>query len=533
MSGIPLNLPKKNPSISLVMSVEILSRIQFALTVSFHFLYPPMTIGLGMMLVIMEGLYLKTKNPLFHQLAHFWTKIFGLIFAIGVATGIVMEFEFGTNWAAYSRFVGDIFGSALAAEGIFAFFLESGFLALLLFGWDKVGPKTHFFATCMVCLGSHFSAIWILIANSWMQTPAGFHLERITGSTHVRLPEGYIVKASDLGHVRAVVDNFWGMIFNPSSMNRISHVVLGAWLVGAFLVMSICAWYLLKGRFTTFAKTSMTVAACFAAFTTVLQSISADATARGVVKNQPIKLASMEGVYETHDYTPMTLFGYVDTKKQVVHGPQIPALLSFLCFHNFKQPVQGLLSMPSDEFLAARNPGLSSEKLAEIRPSYWPMVQAVFQTYHIMICVGSAVFGLSFLALTLLWRGWLFRTDNPLIRFLLWIYVFAVIAPQVCMQAGWFTAEMGRQPWIVYNMLKTSDGLSRAVQANQVVFSIILFSLIYTLLFITFLYLLNSKIQHGPDDDVDHHTKAIGVSSDTSDIAGDLFSRKGRASNQK
>ena len=533
MSGIPLNLPKKNPSISLVMSVEILSRIQFALTVSFHFLYPPMTIGLGMMLVIMEGLYLKTKNPLFHQLAHFWTKIFGLIFAIGVATGIVMEFEFGTNWAAYSRFVGDIFGSALAAEGIFAFFLESGFLALLLFGWDKVGPKTHFFATCMVCLGSHFSAIWILIANSWMQTPAGFHLERITGSTHVRLPEGYIVKASDLGHVRAVVDNFWGMIFNPSSMNRISHVVLGAWLVGAFLVMSICAWYLLKGRFTTFAKTSMTVAACFAAFTTVLQSISADATARGVVKNQPIKLASMEGVYETHDYTPMTLFGYVDTKKQVVHGPQIPALLSFLCFHNFKQPVQGLLSMPSDEFLAARNPGLSSEKLAEIRPSYWPMVQAVFQTYHIMICVGSAVFGLSFLALTLLWRGWLFRTDNPLIRFLLWIYVFAVIAPQVCMQAGWFTAEMGRQPWIVYNMLKTSDGLSRAVQANQVVFSIILFALIYTLLFITFLYLLNSKIQHGPDDDVDHHTKAIGVSSDTSDIAGDLFSRKGRASNQK
>jgi cytochrome d ubiquinol oxidase subunit I len=515
------------------MSVEILSRIQFALTVSFHFLYPPMTIGLGMMLVIMEGLYLKTKNPLFHQLAHFWTKIFGLIFAIGVATGIVMEFEFGTNWAAYSRFVGDIFGSALAAEGIFAFFLESGFLALLLFGWDKVGPKTHFFATCMVCLGSHFSAIWILIANSWMQTPAGFHLERITGSTHVRLPEGYIVKASDLGHVRAVVDNFWGMIFNPSSMNRISHVVLGAWLVGAFLVMSICAWYLLKGRFTTFAKTSMTVAACFAAFTTILQSISADATARGVVKNQPIKLASMEGVYETHDYTPMTLFGYVDTKKQVVHGPQIPALLSFLCFHNFKQPVQGLLSMPSDEFLAARNPGLSSEKLAEIRPSYWPMVQAVFQTYHIMICVGSAVFGLSFLALTLLWRGWLFRTDNPLIRFLLWIYVFAVIAPQVCMQAGWFTAEMGRQPWIVYNMLKTSDGLSRAVQANQVVFSIILFSLIYTLLFITFLYLLNSKIQHGPDDDVDHHTKAIGVSSDTSDIAGDLFSRKGRASNQK
>jgi cytochrome d ubiquinol oxidase subunit I len=507
-----------------MMSVEILSRIQFALTVSFHFLYPPMTIGLGVLLVIMEGLYLKTKNPLFHQLAHFWTRIFGLIFAIGVATGIVMEFEFGTNWAAYSRFVGDIFGSALAAEGIFAFFLESGFLALLLFGWDKVGPKMHFFATCMVCLGSHFSAIWILIANSWMQTPAGFHLERITGAVHTRLPEGYIVQASDLGHVRAVVDNFWVMIANPSSLERICHVVFGAWLVGAFLVMSISAWYLLKGKHLRFAKASMMVAVCFAAFTTILQSISADSTARGVVRNQPIKLASMEGVYETRDYTPMTLFGWVDTKNQTVHGPRIPGLLSFLCFHDFKQPVQGLLSMPSDEFLAARHPGLSKEKLAEIRPNYWPVVGAVFQTYHLMIGIGSAVFGLSFLALALLWRGWIFRTDVPAIRGLLWIYVFAVIAPQICMQAGWFTAEMGRQPWIVYNMLKTSDGLSRAVQANQVVFSIILFTLIYILLFITFIYLLNRKIQHGPEDDDGHHTRAVGLSD------GELFTKKGRAS---
>ncbi len=506
------------------MTVEILSRIQFALTASFHYLYPPMTIGLGMLLVIMEGIYLKTKNPLYHQLAHFWTKIFGLIFAIGVATGIVMEFEFGTNWASYSRFVGDIFGSALAAEGIFAFFLESGFLALLLFGWDKVGPKMHFFATCMVCLGSHFSAVWILIANSWMQTPAGYHLEKIVGSVHTRLPDGYVVQAADMGHVRAVVDNFWVMIGNPSSLCRISHVVLGAWMTGAFLVMSISAWYLLKGRFGSFAKASMTIAACFAAFTTVLQSVSADATARGVVQQQPIKLASMEGVYVTRDYTPMTLFGYVDAKNQTVHGPQIPGLLSFLCFHNFKQPVQGLLSMPSDEFLAARNPGMTPDQLAKERPKYWPMVPAVFQTYHLMICVGSVLFGLSFLAVMLLWKGWLFRADNPLIRALLWVYVFAVLGPQICNQAGWFTAELGRQPWIVYNLLRTSEGLSRAVAANQVVFSIILFTLIYLLLFITFLYLLNSKIQHGPVDDEGHHVKAVGIDP------GAILSHKGRAS---
>src|SRR5450432_1218858 len=210
------------------MTVEILSRIQFALTVSFHFLFPPMTIGLGLMLVVMQTLRLRTGNPLYVDMAKFWTKVFGLIFAIGVATGIPMEFQFGTNWAHYARFVGDIFGGPLAVEGIYAFFLESGFLALLLFGWNKIGPRMHLFATCMVALGSHFSAIWILVANSWMQTPAGFHLARpmkvvAGGAQHamtenlgdipftiveVPMPKGYIVQAADLGHVRAIIDSF-------------------------------------------------------------------------------------------------------------------------------------------------------------------------------------------------------------------------------------------------------------------------------------------------------------------------------------
>lgn len=508
------------------MSVEILSRIQFTLTIAFHYIYPPMSIGLGVLLVIMEGMYIKTKNPLYHHLAHFWTKVFGLVFAIGVATGIVMEFEFGTNWASYSRFVGDIFGSALAAEGIFAFFLESGFLALLLFGWDKVGPKLHFFATCMVALGAHFSALWIVVANSWMQTPAGYHLERlgVNGAPGTPLPPDYVVQASDMGHVRAVVENFWDMVLNPSSLERLSHVLLGAWMTGAFLVISISAWYLLKGVHLRFAKASMTIALAFAALTTVLQSVSADATARGVVRNQPIKLASMEGVYTTQNYTPMTAFGYVDTKNQTVHGLKIPALLSFLCFHDFKTAVPGLLSLPDDKFLAARHPGLSSEELAKIRPEYWPKVAAVFQTYHVMIIVGSALFGLSFLGFALLWRGWIFRTDLPPIRWLLWIFVFSVLGPQICNQAGWFTAELGRQPWIVYNMLRTSEGLSRSVQAEQVLFSIIMFTLIYILLFATFIYLLNAKIQHGPEDDEGHHVKAPGA-------ADDLFLQKGRASN--
>ncbi|MFM8886763.1 MAG: cytochrome ubiquinol oxidase subunit I, partial [Chthoniobacterales bacterium] len=241
------------------MDVEILSRIQFAFTVMFHYIYVPLTMGLGVVLVMMEAMWLKTGLPKYHNMARYWTRVFGLTFAIGVATGIVLEFEFGTNWAAYSRFVGDIFGSALAAEGIFAFFLESGFLAILLFGWNKVGPKMHFFATCMVCLGAHFSAVWIVIANSWMQTPAGFRIE-YNGEI---MPPGFVPTADQILHSRAVVEDFWAMLFNPSSMERLSHVIVGCWQAGAFLVISISAFYLLRGRHLEFAKTSMKIALIF------------------------------------------------------------------------------------------------------------------------------------------------------------------------------------------------------------------------------------------------------------------------------
>ena len=227
----------KNP----VMDVLMLSRIQFGATIAFHYIYPPLSIGLGVMLVIMEATWLKTRKPVYHQMARFWTKVFALTFAIGVATGIVMEFEFGTNWATYSRYVGDVFGSALAAEGIFAFFLESGFLAVLLFGWERVSRKMHFFSTCMVCLGAHFSAVWIIVANSWMQTPAGYHI----------VGEGM--------HARAEITDFWQVVFNPSSMDRLFHTLCGAWQAGAFLVVSVAAWYVLKNKFTDFARASLRI----------------------------------------------------------------------------------------------------------------------------------------------------------------------------------------------------------------------------------------------------------------------------------
>lgn len=484
------------------MSVEFLARLQFTFTVAVHYIYPPLSIGLGVLLVTMEALWLKTGNPLFHNMARFWTRIFALTFAIGVATGIVMEFEFGTNWSTYSRFVGDIFGSALAAEGIFAFFLESGFLAILLFGWDKVGPRMHFFATCMVAFGAHFSAVWIVVANSWMQTPAGYHLQTVVNGKPVALPAGHVVTQADLGSVRAVVHDFWAMVFNPSTIDRLTHVVLGAWMAGAFLVVSISAYYLLRRRHLEFAKASIKVGLTFALVATVLQMVSGDFTAKGVSRNQPVKMAAIEGVYKTVPATPMTLFGYVDTKTGTVVGPKIPGLLSFLTSGSFSTPVPGLLDLPAKDFVLSRYPdAVTPEKLAEARKAFWPNVAAVFQFYHLMIIVGAALLALVLVACLFWWRGWLFNTDLPLTRWLLVALILSVLGPQLANQAGWFTAEVGRQPWIVYELLMTSQAFSKVVQANQIIASLIMFGVVYAILFAMFIFLLTRKIHHGPDDD--------------------------------
>ena len=440
------------------MDVLTLSRFQFALTTSVHYIYPPLSIGLGLVLVIIEGLWLRTHHPVYHQMARFWTNVFALTFAIGVATGIVLEFEFGTNWAAYSRYVGDVFGSALAAEGIFAFFLESGFLAVLLFGWDRVGPKMHFFATCMVCLGAHFSAIWIVVANSWMQTPAGFHI----------VGEGM--------RARAEITDFWAMVFNPSSMDRLFHTLCGAWQAGAFLVVSVSAWYLLKRRHPDFSRASLRISLIVGLAASLLQLLSGHSSAQGVARNQPVKLAAFEGLFETKTNAPLTLFGWVDAKGERVIGPHIPGLLSFLAYNDVSKPVTGLRE-------AAPN------------PADRPPVNFTFQLFHIMVTVGFGMIVIAAMGFLYFWRGSLFEA-----RWLLWLLVLSVIGPQIGNQAGWFAAEVGRQPWIVQGLLRTSQGLSAVVKANTVLTAIILFSAVYLLLFAVFVYLLNDKIQHGPDD---------------------------------
>ncbi len=438
------------------MDLEILSRVQFGLTIGFHYIFPPMSIGLALILVIMEGIYLKTGNLLYHQMTRFWVKIFGLIFALGVATGIVMEFQFGTNWATYSRFVGDVFGSALAAEGIFAFFLESGFLAILLFGWDKVKPRTHFIATILVAFGAHFSAIWIVVANSWQQTPTGHHV--------VAFGDG----------MRAEIVDFWQVVFNPSFLDRIGHVYMGAWQAGAFFVISVSAFYLLRKKHIEQAKGAIKIAVIVALFASVMQLVTGHSSASTVAETQPAKLAAFEGHFPADAPAGAYLFGWVDDDAEKTYGLEIPGFLSFLVHGDADAPVTGLKAFP---------------------PEDRPPANLVFQSYHIMVAIGMTLILLSLIGVYHWWRKRLCTN-----QWLLWIFIFSVLLPQIANQMGWFTAEVGRQPWIVYGLLRTSDALSSSVEPGQVILSLIMFTLIYLLLFVLFIYLLNEKIQHGPVD---------------------------------
>lgn len=436
------------------MDVALLSRIQFAVTIGFHYIYPPLSIGLGLVLVLMEGLYLRTRDPLYHQMTRFWVRIFGLIFAFGVGSGIVMEFEFGTNWSRYARFVGDIFGSPLAAEGIFAFFLESGFLAILLFGWDRVRPRMHFFATVMVCMGAHFSAIWIIVANSWMQTPTAYHI--------VETARG----------PRAEITDFWGAVFNPSTFDRLSHTVIAAWQAGTFFVVSVAAYYLLKRRHEAFARASMRIALVVAMVASILQLATGHDSGKMIAEHQPAKLAAFEGIYETGPRADLSIIGWVDEDAQKVRGIGLPGMLSWLVGGSTETVITGLNDFPASDR---------------------PPVQLSFQLYHLMIAIGMTLIALAWGGGLLAWRGTLFRH-----RWMLWILVFSVLLPQVANQVGWGAAEVGRQPWLVYGLMRTADGVSDTIDGPSVLISLILFTVIYIALLAVFLWLLDHKIRKGP-----------------------------------
>lgn len=439
------------------MDAEILARIQFAFTIAFHYIFPPLSIGLGVLLVIMEGMYLKTKNKMYENLTKFWVKIFALIFGMGVASGIVMEFEFGTNWATYSRYVGDIFGSALAAEGIFAFFLESGFLAILVFGWDKVSPRIHFLSTIFVSFGSILSAVWIIVANSWQQTPAGYHIVG-TGL-----------------EARAEITDFWEMVFNPSTVDRLTHTLSGAFIAGALLVVSVSAYYLIKKRHIESAKAALKIGLVMAFIASFTQLITGHSSANMVAEHQPQKLAAFEAHYDSLAPGDLYLFGWVDEEaKEVSLGLPIPGLLSYLIYWDADKPVRGLNSFEEDEI---------------------PPVNLTFQAYHLMIAIGMLLILITSTGMFLMWRRKLFEY-----KWFLIVLVFSVLLPQIANQVGWITAEVGRQPWIVWEMLRTSDAISKSVSAEAILFSIIMFFVVYVLLFILFIFLLDRKIKAGPEE---------------------------------
>ena len=446
-----------------------LARLQFACTAAYHFIFVPLTIGLGLILAINETRYYRSRNEADAAATKFWVKIFTATFVVGVATGITMEFSFGTNWADYSRFVGDIFGAPLAAEALFAFFLESVFLGVLLFGRKRVSPKFYVVSAWLVWFGSCLSALWILIANSWMQTPAGAEL------------------AADGS--KAVITDFLAAAFNPSLMARYSHTVVALLIVGAFVAMAVAAWYLIKGKHSDFAMKTMKIGAVVGIVTTVVMLGTAHSSAVVVSEEQPTKLAMMEGMYES-EAPALYLFGWVDEESQEVITPfYIPGGTSFLATGTWDTEFQGLNNLAESEQYGALDP--------ETAP-----VNFVFQTYHLMVALFGLIAITVILALVFTLRGGKIKNMKWLQRLVLISPVF----PMLAIQAGWFTAEVGRQPWVVYPAatgpegvsLLTNEGVSQSVSSVELLVTMVLFLVVYAFLMIAWARVLGRFIKEGP-----------------------------------
>ncbi|QZT37656.1 cytochrome ubiquinol oxidase subunit I [Halosquirtibacter xylanolyticus] len=436
------------------MSVELLSRIQFAMTISFHYVFPPLSIGLGMLMFFFELIYVRTNKVLYYNLARFWSKIFAVIFGMGVATGVVMEFQFGTNWATYSRYIGDVMGSVLAAEGLLAFMVEAGFLSIVLLGWNRVSKKFHLFSTFLVWLGSMFSALWIVIVNSWQQTPAGYH----------------IVQRAD-GTFRAEVLDYVKMIFNPSSMDRFLHVILSSLLCGLFLVISIHAYYIFKKKFVKSSLLAIKVASISGLVLIILQVVSGHHSALIVAEHQPEKLASFEGHFDSNKPGNLYLLGWVNQDEKVTTGLYIPKFLSFMISADPNMKVKGLNDYPEEDL---------------------PPVNVVFQTYHTMVALGMAMLGVLGLLVFSFKRRWLLKN-----RWFQLVCCGSVLMPILAVQLGWFSAEIGRQPWIVYHLMRTKDGISTNLTTYDLWFSIIGFGVIYIFLTGLFVFTIRRQVMVG------------------------------------
>ncbi|AXK41008.1 cytochrome ubiquinol oxidase subunit I [Erythrobacter aureus] len=431
----------------------LLARIQFAFTVSFHFFFPAFTIGLASFLMVLEGLWLKTGRQLYLDLFKYWVKIFAIVFAMGVVSGIVMSYQFGTNWAVFSDVAGPVIGPLMAYEVLTAFFLEAGFLGVMLFGMNKVGKKLHFFATCMVALGTFVSAFWILSVNSWMQTPTGFEMAA----------NGQILPG----------ESWWDIVFNPSFPYRLVHTVMAAYLTTAFVVGGVGAWHLLKDRTNLHARKMFSMAMWMAAIVTPLQIFAGDLHGLNTLEHQPQKVMAMEGHFDSHpDGAPLILFGIPNSaEKRVDYAIEIPKASSLILKHDADAPLAGLDTVPDDEE---------------------PPVGMVFWSFRIMVGLGFAMLGIGLWSLYARWRKNLY--DWPLLH-----KAAVVMGPSgfIAVLAGWITTEVGRQPYVVYGLLRTADAAS-PLDAPAVAVSLLAFIVVYFAVFGIGIWYILRLMSHAP-----------------------------------
>ncbi|CEK11517.1 cytochrome ubiquinol oxidase subunit I [Legionella hackeliae] len=443
------------------MLVELLSRIQFGFSIGFHILFPTLNLGLAVFLVIMEACWLKTKNPAYLEICKFWTKIFALTFGMGVVSGIVLAYQIGTNFGPFITQFGNVLGALFAYETLTAFFLEAGFLGIMLFGWKRFPPSIHFVATLLVALGTTISAFWIMSANSWMQSPSG-----------------YLV-VND----KYVVDSWWGVVFNPTFIPRFFHMLLASYVTSAFVIMAVSGFYLLKNKSIQIAKKSLSFSLWASLILVPLQIGVGDVVGINVHHYQPLKTAAMEGIWQTQKGAPLLLFAIPSQSEQKnFYEIGIPKLASLINTHDLNGEMIGLSS---------------------VNPEFQPRMAPVFFTFRIMVGIGLLMLLVSITGLVLRLKGTLFESR--------WFYRCCLaMAPLgfIASIAGWLTAELGRQPWVVYNLLQTRNAVS-SIGLEEVLISFILLVIAYGVVFGFYLYYLLKFISHGPEpleeDRIEHH----------------------------
>jgi len=438
------------------MDVLSLSRLQFAVTAAFHFIFVPLTLGLSLLVAFIETRYLRTNDTMYLKMAKFWGKLFLINFALGVVTGITLEFQFGMNWAEYSRYVGDVFGAPLAIEATAAFFLESTFIGLWVFGWNRVSKKVHVLAIWLVAIATNLSALWILLANGWMQRPVGYVLR----------------------NGRAEMTDFGALVFNRFGWVTFAHTVLSGYVLAAFFVMGVSAYHLLRKNEEPLFRSSFRTAAAFGLVSAVLVAASGDLSAVQVAKYQPAKLAAMESFWETRSGAPFTLFAWPDSgnERNAVEFLPVPKALSLMAYHKGNAEVKGLIAFPRDE-----------------RPPVLP----VFLSFRLMVGLGLLLILLAFIGWIKGVRGRLERSPGYLK-----VMLFSIPLSYIAIQVGWLVTEIGRQPWVVYGVMRTSAGVSASLLPAQVIASLVGFTLVYGLLAVVDIYLLVKYSKRSPDDDL-------------------------------